>query len=83
VPVGILALTRTRVLSVQQLRRNRRYAFVICFVVATPLPGTDPVSMIIESLMLYLLYEVGILLSAVLVRPREPAAASEDLTVSS
>ena len=83
VPVGILALTRTGVLSVQQLRRNRRYAFVICFVVATPLPGTDPVSMIIESLMLYLLYEVGILLSAVLVRPREPAAASEDLTVSS
>jgi len=83
VPVGILALTRTRVLSVQQLRRSRRYAFVICFVVATPLPGTDPVSMIIESLMLYLLYEVGILLSAVLVRPREPAAASEDLTVSS
>jgi len=83
VPVGILALTRTRLLSVQQLRRNRRYAFVICFVVATPLPGTDPVSMIIESLMLYLLYEVGILLSAVLVRPREPAAASEDLTVSS
>ena len=32
VPVGILALTRTGVLSVQQLRRNRRYAFVICFV---------------------------------------------------
>jgi len=83
VPVGILALTRTRVITVQQLRRSRRYAFVICFVVATPLPGTDPVSMIIESLMLYLLYEVGILLSALLVRPREAAAAPEDLTVSS
>jgi sec-independent protein translocase protein TatC len=83
VPVGILALTRTRVITVQQLRRSRRYAFVICFVVATPLPGTDPISMIIESLMLYLLYEVGILLSALLVRPRESAAAPEDLTVSS
>ncbi|HEY3020466.1 MAG TPA: twin-arginine translocase subunit TatC [Solirubrobacteraceae bacterium] len=83
VPVGILALTRTGVVSVQQLRRSRRYAFVICFVVATPLPGTDPVSMIIESLMLYLLYEVGILLSALLVRPRERSAAPEDLTVSS
>jgi len=68
---------------VEKLRRNRRYAFVLCFVIATPLPGVDPVSMIVESLMLYVLYEVGILLSTVLVRPREPAAASEDVTVSS
>ena len=83
VPVGILALTRFGVVTVQKLRSYRRYAFVLCFVLATPLPGVDPVSMIIESLMLYVLYEVGILLSSVLVRPREPAAASEDLTVSS
>jgi sec-independent protein translocase protein TatC len=83
VPVGILALTRFGVLTVEKLRRNRRYAFVLCFVLATPLPGVDPVSMIVESLMLYVLYEVGILLSAVLVRERESAPASEDLTASS
>src|SRR3954447_10282615 len=83
VPVGILALTRFGVVTVQKLRSNRRYAFVLCFVIATPLPGVDPVSMIVESLMLYVLYEVGILLATVLVRPREPAAASEDVTVSS
>jgi sec-independent protein translocase protein TatC len=83
VPVGILAVTRTGLVSVKTLRRNRRYAFVICFVVATPLPGTDPVSMIVESLMLYVLYEVGILLSAIFVRPREPAALPDDVTVSS
>src|SRR4051794_33964241 len=83
VPVGILALTRFGVLTVEKLRRNRRYAFVLCFVLATPLPGVDPVTMILESLMLYVLYEVGILLSSILVRQREPAAASEDLTVSS
>src|SRR5436305_886830 len=50
---------------------------------ATPLPGTDPVSMIVESLMLYVLYEVGILLSTFMVRPREPAAVTDDVTVSS
>src|SRR3954453_8984162 len=83
VPVGILAVTRTHLVSVRTLRRNRRYAFVICFVVARPLPGTAPVSMIVESLMLYILYEVGILLSAIFVRPREAAAVPDDVTVSS
>src|SRR3954447_24779484 len=82
VPVGILAVTRAGLVSVKTLRKNRRYAFVLCFVVATPLPGTDPVSMIVESLMLYVLYEVGILLSTFMVRPREPAAATDDVTVS-
>src|SRR3954452_38274 len=83
VPVGILAVTRAGVVSVTTLRKNRRYAFVLCFVLATPLPGVDPVSMIAESLMLYVLYEVGILLSAFIVRPREPASVADDMTVSS
>jgi sec-independent protein translocase protein TatC len=76
VPVGILALVRFGVFTVEKLRRNRRYAFVLCFVIATPLPGVDPVSMIIESLMLYALYEVGIVLARLFVRPRtNPAEA--------
>src|SRR3954454_12767491 len=45
VPVGLLAVNRAQLVSAQTLRRNRRCAFVICFAVATPLPGTDPVSM--------------------------------------
>jgi sec-independent protein translocase protein TatC len=74
VPVGILALVRFGAFTVEKLRRNRRYAFVLCFVIATPLPGVDPITMTIESLMLYALYEVGILLATVFVRPRDPAA---------
>src|SRR4051794_35592346 len=80
VPVGILALTRFRVFSVQQLRSWRRYSFVACFVLATPLPGIDPVTMIIESLMLYALYEVGIVLATVFVRPREAAADPDPIS---
>jgi sec-independent protein translocase protein TatC len=83
VPVGILALTRFGVFTVEKLRRNRRYAFVLCFVIATPLPGVDPVSMIIESLMLYALYEVGIVLARLFIRPRENAAEPDTETLSS
>lgn len=65
VPVGILALTRLRVLSVRMLKRNRRYAIVICAVVAMLLPGTDPVSMLIEMAPLVVLYELSILLASI------------------
>jgi sec-independent protein translocase protein TatC len=80
VPVGILALVRFGVFTTQKLRRNRRYAFVACFVIATPLPGVDPVSMIIESLMLYALYEVGIVLATLFVRPQANTADAEPLS---
>lgn len=80
VPVGILALVRFGVFTVEKLRRNRRYAFVLCFVIATPLPGIDPVSMIIESLMLYALYEVGIVLARLFLRPRADTAEAETLS---
>ena len=83
VPVAVLALTRLGAIRMDQLRRNRRYVFVGCFVAATPLPGVDPVTMAIEALMLYVLYELGILLARVFVRPREPAAEPDDLEPSS
>ncbi len=42
VPVGILAATRLGLTSAPQLRRIRRYAYVLIAVVAMALPGTDP-----------------------------------------
>ncbi|HEU4656793.1 MAG TPA: twin-arginine translocase subunit TatC [Capillimicrobium sp.] len=65
IPVGILALTRLGVISVQTLRRNRRYAIVIIAVIAMLLPGTDPVSMLIMMGPLVVLFELSILLAAV------------------
>lgn len=62
-PVIILALVRMRVVSIQQLRKNRRYAYLIIAVVAAALPGVDPLSMIIEMVPLLLLYELSILLA--------------------
>jgi sec-independent protein translocase protein TatC len=74
VPVGILALTRLGVVSVAQLRANRRYAIVVLAVVAMLLPGTDPVTMLLCLLPLLVLYELSILMATFFARPREEAA---------
>jgi sec-independent protein translocase protein TatC len=77
-PVGVLALTRMGVVTVEQLRRNRRYAIVVIAVVAMLLPSIDPVTMLIEMVPLLVLYELSILLAAWLDRlsaRRERAAA--------
>jgi len=79
-PVGILAATRLGVVSPTQLRRNRRYAIVASAVIAMVLPGTDPVSMLLEMLPLVVLYELSILLASVLGRPSVTATGESDLS---
>ena len=78
VPVGILALTRLGVLHVRTLRKNRRYAIVVCAVIAMLLPGTDPITTLILMAPLILLYELSILLAVVFTPKREAWAADED-----
>src|SRR5665647_1844178 len=56
-PLAILIATRLGFVTPAQLRQNRRYAVVVIAVVAMLLPGTDPVSMLIEMVPLLLLYE--------------------------
>ena len=67
-PVVILAITRMGILSVQQLRSGRRYAIVVIAVIAMLLPGTDPVTMLSMMLPMVVLYEVSILLAALMDR---------------
>jgi sec-independent protein translocase protein TatC len=62
-PVGILALTRLNVLTVEMLRKNRRYAYLGLAAIAAALPGVDPVSMIIELVPLLILFELSIILA--------------------
>jgi sec-independent protein translocase protein TatC len=79
-PVGILALVRMHVVTISQLRKNRRYAIVILAVVAMLLPGTDPVSMLVEFIPLLALYELSILLASVLGRADKAADDDPDLS---
>jgi sec-independent protein translocase protein TatC len=62
-PVGVLALTRLGVLTPEQLRRNWRYAVVAISVIAVLLPGTDPVTTVIEMVPMLVLYGLSILLA--------------------
>jgi sec-independent protein translocase protein TatC len=68
-PLAIIALTRLGIVGVEQLSRNRRYAYLAIAVLAAALPGVDPVTMLIEMVPLLVLYELSILLARVLGRP--------------
>jgi sec-independent protein translocase protein TatC len=67
VPVAVLGITRAGILTPKQLRKGRRYALVLCALVAAILPG-DVTTMVLETLPLYLLYEGSVLLASVLER---------------
>jgi sec-independent protein translocase protein TatC len=67
VPVAILGATRIGVVSVGQLRRSRRYAIVACAAVAAFLPG-DAITLVLETVPLYVLYEASILVAALVER---------------
>jgi sec-independent protein translocase protein TatC len=67
-PIFILALVRIRVLSSAKLRQNRRIGYVVMLVIAILLPTVDPVSLVLETVPLILLYELSILLSALMER---------------
>jgi sec-independent protein translocase protein TatC len=75
VPMGIVALTRLGIMTPQQLSHNRRYAYLILAIVAMLLPGTDPVTMLIELAPLLALFEFSLILARLMGTPAERAAS--------
>ena len=71
VPVGILSVTRLGIVKVEQLTKNRRYAYLVCAIVAAALPGVDPISMLLEMAPLVVLYELSIVLARAFGMPAE------------
>src|SRR5207245_6591966 len=74
VPVAILGATRVGLVTPRQLRKNRRFALLACAVVAAFLPG-DAITLVLETVPLYVLYEASILLAALVSRSRTAANA--------
>jgi len=64
IPAAIFAITRAGLVSPRQLRRKRRYAIAAVAAVAAALPG-DPITMLIETVPLYLLFELSVLVADV------------------
>ncbi len=66
-PVAILGAVRVGIVTPRQLRKNRRYAFLACAAIAAFLPG-DAITLVLETVPLYVLYEASILLAALVER---------------
>ncbi len=67
-PIVVLGLVRVRALSSAKLRRNRRMGYLIVCAIGVALPGVDPVTTIVETIPLLILFEFSIWLSAIFER---------------
>jgi sec-independent protein translocase protein TatC len=86
VPLAVIAVARAGIVTSRQLRKNRRFAIVVAALIAAVLPG-DVVTMLLETLPIIVLYEVGILVVTVLdrrdarrARAQERSAAAAAVT---
>jgi len=77
IPMGIVAVTRLGIVTPQQLSHNRRYAYLILAIVAMLLPGTDPVTMLIELAPLLALFELSVILARITGTRTERGGAAE------
>jgi sec-independent protein translocase protein TatC len=77
VPVGIVALTRVGIITPKQLSHNRRYAYFVLAVVAMLLPGTDPITMLVELAPLLALFELSLILAKLVGTPSDRTTAPE------
>jgi sec-independent protein translocase protein TatC len=66
IPIAVLGLNRAGILSTRQLRKHRRYAIVAIAALALLLPGSDPVTTLLELIPMLALYELSILSTAAL-----------------
>jgi sec-independent protein translocase protein TatC len=74
-PIFVLGLVRLGVLSSDLLRRNRRIGYVAMLAFAILLPTVDPVSLVLETVPLLVLYELSIWIAVVMEKRWERAAA--------
>ena len=65
-PIFVVGLTRTGILTTQKLRKNRRIGYFVVVCIGVALPGVDPVTTTIETIPLLILFELSIWVSALL-----------------
>jgi sec-independent protein translocase protein TatC len=79
VPVFMLGLTRTRIVTTAKLRKNRRIGYAAMAIIAVALPGVDPITTTLEMIPLMVLFESSIWLSLIFDR-RASKARAETVT---
>ncbi len=81
VPVAVILLVRTGIVTITQLQQSRGYVIVGAFIIAAVVTPPDVVSQFLLAVPLCVLYEVGILLArAIKPRPEETKTVSPDST---
>jgi sec-independent protein translocase protein TatC len=76
-PVAIVLLVASGLVNVDALRKNRGYVVLGIFVVAAFLTPPDAISQTLMAVPMYLLYEIGIFFSQIVVKRRAAERAAE------
>jgi sec-independent protein translocase protein TatC len=79
IPVATVLLVRTGLVRIEAMRKHRGYVLLGIFIVAAFITPPDAVSQSMMAVPMYVLYEAGIVLARILVRPpaRAPESAEE------
>jgi sec-independent protein translocase protein TatC len=78
VPIAVVLLALTGLVSVEKLGSSRGYVIIGIFVVAAILTPPDPLSQTAMAIPMWLLYEAGIVFARLMVRDRKKARALEE-----
>ena len=78
VPVAVVLLVLTGLVSIEKLSSNRGYVIIGIFIVAAFLTPPDAISQSIMAIPMYLLYEGGLVMARVMQKMRRDSAEAED-----
>jgi len=81
-PVVIYFLSKFGIVTPSFLRRYRKHSIVVILIIAAIITPPDPISQIVISIPLYMLFEISILISAGVERARKKREAEEALNES-
>jgi sec-independent protein translocase protein TatC len=70
IPLVVIGLNQMGVLTTRQIRAHRRHAFVAIVALALLLPGTDPVTTLLELIPMLVLFELSVIVATALERRR-------------
>ena len=80
-PLVLVFLVKLRIISIDFLTTNRKYAILVIFIIAAILTPPDVVSQVLMAIPMMALYEIGILGARIFVRkkPLEEAVPEDTL----
>jgi sec-independent protein translocase protein TatC len=77
VPIAVVLLVITGIVSLEKMKKNRGYVLIGIFVIAAILTPPDAVSQCIMAIPMYLLYEGGLLMARILSKMKRDADERE------